>query len=46
MIQIVFLFYEGMTAIDARGPHEVLYRIAGATVKRVSARFIRAQNWF
>jgi transcriptional regulator GlxA family with amidase domain len=37
MIQIVFLFYEGMTALDAIGPHEVLSRIPGATVKRVSA---------
>ena len=37
MTQIVFLFYEGMTAHDAVGPHEILSRIPGATVKRVSA---------
>lgn len=37
MIQIIFLFYDGMTALDAIGPHEVLSRIPGATVKRVSA---------
>src|SRR3990167_9719232 len=37
MTQIVFLFYEGMTALDAIGPHEILSRIPGATVKRVSA---------
>lgn len=37
MTQIAFLFYEGMTALDAIGPHEILSRIPGATVKRVSA---------
>lgn len=37
MMQIVFLFYEGMTALDAIGPHEILSRIPDATVKRVSA---------
>jgi transcriptional regulator GlxA family with amidase domain len=36
MTQIVFLFYEGMTALDAIGPHEILSRIPGASVKRVS----------
>lgn len=36
MTQIVFLFYEGMTALDAIGPHEILSRIPGACVKRVS----------
>jgi transcriptional regulator GlxA family with amidase domain len=37
MMQIVFLFYESMTALDAVGPHEILSRIPGATVKQVSA---------
>lgn len=37
MTQIVFLFYEGMTALDAIGPHEILSRIPDASVKRVSA---------
>lgn len=36
-IQIVFLFYEGMTALDAIGPHEIISRIPDAHVKRVSA---------
>lgn len=32
-MQIVFLFYEGMTALDAVGPHEILSRLPGAKVK-------------
>lgn len=35
-MDIVFLFYEGMTALDAIGPHEVLCRLPDATVKRVA----------
>src|ERR1700722_713419 len=35
-MQIVFLFYEGMTALDAIGPHEILCRLPGAKVKRVA----------
>jgi transcriptional regulator GlxA family with amidase domain len=33
---IAFLFYEGMTALDAVGPHEILCRLPGASVKRVA----------
>lgn len=35
-MEIVFLFYSGMTALDAVGPHEVLCRLPGAKVKRVA----------
>lgn len=35
-MQIVFLFYEGMTALDAVGPHEILCRIPRANVLRVA----------
>jgi transcriptional regulator GlxA family with amidase domain len=35
-MQIVFLFYEGMTALDAVGPHEILCRLPGACVKRAA----------
>jgi putative intracellular protease/amidase len=35
-MQIVFLFYDRMTALDAVGPHEVLSRLPGAGVKRVA----------
>ena len=35
-MQIVFLLYDGMTALDAVGPHEILCRLPGATVKRVA----------
>ena len=35
-MQIVFLFYEGMTALDAVGPHEILCCLPGATVKRAA----------
>jgi transcriptional regulator GlxA family with amidase domain len=35
-MQIVFLFYEGMTALDAIGPHEILCRLPGAKVQRVA----------
>lgn len=35
-MQIVFLFYEGMTALDAIGPHEILCHLPGATLKRVA----------
>lgn len=35
-MQIVFLFYEDMTALDAIGPHEILCRLPGAKVYRVA----------
>lgn len=35
-MNIVFLFYEGMTALDAIGPHEILCRLPGIQVKRVA----------
>lgn len=31
-MQIVFLFYNGMTALDAIGPHEILCRFPGAKI--------------
>jgi putative intracellular protease/amidase len=37
-LRIVFLFYDGMTALDAVGPHEILCRLPGATVHRVATR--------
>lgn len=38
IIQIVFLFYDGMTALDAIGPHEILCRLPGAKVHRVAKK--------
>src|SRR5579871_2295364 len=35
-MQITFLFYDGMTALDAAGPHEILCRLPGISVKRVA----------
>lgn len=35
-MQVVFLFYEGMTALDVIGPHEILCRLPKAEVKRVA----------
>ena len=35
-MNIVFLFYDGMTALDAVGPHEILYRLPNARVTRVA----------
>ena len=37
-MQIVFLFYEGMTALDAIGPHEILCRLPNAKVQRVARK--------
>ena len=37
-MEIVFLFYDGMTALDLVGPHEILCRLPGAMVKRVAMR--------
>ncbi len=37
-MEIVFLFYDGMTALDAIGPHEILSRLPGAHVRRVAVR--------
>lgn len=37
-MKIVFLFYEGMTALDVIGPHEILSRLPGASVFRVAER--------
>ncbi|HSW68548.1 MAG TPA: DJ-1/PfpI family protein [Gammaproteobacteria bacterium] len=35
-MQITFLFYDGMTALDAIGPHEVLCRLPSVSIKRVA----------
>lgn len=35
-MRITFLFYEGMTALDAIGPHEILSRLPNASIKRVA----------
>lgn len=35
-MKIAFLFYEGMTALDAIGPHEILSRLPNAEVYRVA----------
>lgn len=35
-MRIAFLFYEGMTALDAIGPHEILCRVPGAEMFRVA----------
>ncbi len=35
-MRIVFLFYDGMTALDAVGPHEILCRLPGAQVHRAA----------
>jgi transcriptional regulator GlxA family with amidase domain len=35
-MKIVILFYDGMTALDAVGPHEILSRLPGAEMKRVA----------
>lgn len=35
-MQIVFLFYDGMTALDVVGPHEILCRLPNAQVRRTS----------
>jgi transcriptional regulator GlxA family with amidase domain len=35
-MKIAFLFYDGMTALDAIGPHEILCRLPGAAVYRVA----------
>lgn len=37
-MQIVFLFYDGMTALDVIGPHEILCRLPGAKVQRVARK--------
>ena len=37
-MEIVFLFYEGMTALDVVGPHEILSRFPKAQVKRVALK--------
>jgi len=35
-MQITFLFYDGMTALDAVGPHEILCRLPNVSIKRVA----------
>jgi transcriptional regulator GlxA family with amidase domain len=35
-MEIVFLLYDGMTALDMVGPHEILCRLPGAKVKRAA----------
>lgn len=37
-MKIAFLFYEGMTGLDAIGPHEILSRLPGASIFRVAER--------
>ncbi len=37
-MQVVFLFYDGMTALDAVGPHEILCRLPGAKVLRAARK--------
>jgi len=37
-MQIAFLFYDGMTALDAIGPHEILCRLPDAKVQRVARK--------
>lgn len=37
-MHVVFLFYEGMTALDAIGPHEILSRLPGAQVQRATLK--------
>ena len=37
-MQIVFLLYDGMTALDLVGPHEILCRLPGAKIQRVAER--------
>lgn len=37
-MQIAFLFYDGMTALDAIGPHEILCHLPGAKVQRVAKK--------
>lgn len=38
MKEIVFLFYEGMTSLDAIGPHEVLSHVPGTQIKRAAPK--------
>ncbi len=45
-MQVVFLFYDGMTALDAIGPHSILdllkkliLKIRDALLARMSAQF-------
>lgn len=37
-MRIAFLFYEGMTALDAIGPHEVLWRLPNVEIVRVAQK--------
>lgn len=37
-MEIAFLLYDGITALDAIGPHEVLSRLPGAEVKRAARK--------
>lgn len=37
-MQVVFLLYDGMTALDLIGPHEILCRLPGAKVQRASRK--------
>lgn len=37
-MHITFLFYDGMTALDAIGPHEILSRLPNAVVHRVALK--------
>ncbi len=47
-MDIVFLLFDGFTALDAVGPYEVLSRLPGATVRFVAAEVgeVRTDNGF
>lgn len=38
LMNITFLFYEGMTALDAIGPHEILSRLPDFSINRVALK--------
>ncbi len=45
-MQIAFLFYEGMTALDAVGPHEILCRLPKELAMLVVEEFLRSHRVF
>lgn len=38
MMQIVFLFYDGMTALDLVGLHEILCHLPGVKIQRAAEK--------
>ena len=44
-MKITFLFYDGMTALDAIGPHEVLSRIPNVEINRVALKAGNIENY-